>query len=97
MGNAITRRGSPASRARASTSEKIESGESRRTRLPHWRQESEAVRANSSFRWSLISVIVPTVEREVRTGFVWSMAIAGGTPSIASTCGLSIRSRNCRA
>jgi len=30
---------------------------------------------------------VPTVEREVRTGLVWSMAIAGGMPSIASTCG----------
>jgi hypothetical protein len=55
------------------------------------------VRAKSSFRWSLISVIVPTVEREVRTGLVWSMAIAGGMPSIASTCGLSMRSRNWRA
>ena len=26
---------------------------------------------------------MPTVEREVRTGFVWSIAIAGGMPSIA--------------
>ena len=24
--------------------------------------------------------MVPTVEREVRTGFVWSMAMAGGMP-----------------
>jgi hypothetical protein len=45
----------------------------------------------------LISVIVPTVERDVRTGLVWSMAMAGGIPSIASTCGLSMRSRNWRA
>ena len=44
-----------------------------------------------------LSLAVPTVEREVRTGLVWSMAIAGGMPSTASTCGLSIRSRNCRA
>ena len=40
--------------------------------------------------------MVPTVEREVRTGLVWSMAMAGGTPSTASTAGRSIRSRNCR-
>ena len=41
-----------------------------RTDLPqHW-QYSSAVRANRSFRWSFSSVIVPTVEREVRTGFV---------------------------
>jgi hypothetical protein len=44
-------------------------------------------RANSSFRWSRSSVIVPTVEREVRTGFDCSMAIAGGTPSTQSTAG----------
>ena len=42
---------------------------------------SAYARPNSSFRWSLSSVIVPTVERELRTGLVWSMAIAGGTPS----------------
>ena len=36
-------------------------------------------------------------EREVRTGLVWSMAIAGGIPTIASICGLSMRSRNWRA
>ena len=41
--------------------------------------------------------MVPTVERELRTGLVWSMAIAGGTPSTRSTAGLSMRSKNCRA
>jgi hypothetical protein len=41
--------------------------------------------------------MVPTVERDVRTGLVWSMAIAGGIPEMESTCGLSIRSRNWRA
>ena len=70
---------------------------SRRTGCAQPRQKSFAARAKSSFRWSLISVIVPTVEREVRTGLVWSMAIAGGMPSMASTCGLSMRSRNWRA
>ncbi len=45
------------------------------------RSNSAAARPKSSFRWSLSSVIVPTVERELRTGLVWSMAIAGGTPS----------------
>ena len=58
---------------------------------------SSVARANSSFRWSFSSVIVPTVEREVRTGLVWSIAIAGGMPSTRSTLGLSMRSRNCRA
>jgi len=56
-----------------------------------------AVRANSSLRWSFSSVMVPTVERDERTGLVWSMAIAGGTPSTLSTAGLSMRSRNWRA
>jgi hypothetical protein len=44
----------------------------------------------------LISVIVPTVERELFTGFACSMAMAGGMPRISSTRGLSMRSRNCR-
>ena len=35
--------------------------------------------------------------RLVRTGLVWSMAMAGGTPSTRSTAGRSMRSRNCRA
>ncbi len=41
--------------------------------------------------------MVPTVEREVRTGLVWSMAIAGGMPRMLSAAGLSMRSRNWRA
>jgi hypothetical protein len=73
------------------------SGVSRRTGAPQPRQKRRAARANSSFRWSFNSVMVPTVEREVRTGLVWSIAIAGGIPSMASTSGLSMRSRNCRA
>src|SRR5215471_5171367 len=39
---------------------------SRRTGRPQLRQHSSAARANSSFRWSLSSVIVPTVERDRR-------------------------------
>jgi hypothetical protein len=73
------------------------SGESCRTCSAVWRSNSSAARANSSFRWSFSSVIVPTVEREERTGLVWSMAMAGGTPSTLSTAGLSMRSRNWRA
>ena len=56
-----------------------------------------AARANNNFKWSFSSVMVPTVERELRTGLVWSMAIAAGTPSTLSTAGLSMRSKNCRA
>ncbi len=97
MGKVMESRGSPAACARAVISAKIDSGLSRRTGRAHSRHDSRPARAKSSFRWSLISVIVPTVEREVRTGFVWSMAMAGGMPSIESTCGLSMRSRNCRA
>ena len=48
----------------------IDCGESRRTGAPQPRQCSVAARANSSFRWSFSSVMVPTVEREVRTGLV---------------------------
>jgi hypothetical protein len=68
-----------------------------RTGCAVWRSNSWPARANNSFRWSFSSVIVPTVERELRTGLVWSMAMAGGTPSTLSTAGLSMRSRNCRA
>ena len=64
--------------------------------LPQPRQNRRA-RANSSFRWSFSSVIVPTVLRELRTGLVWSMAMAGRMPSMRFTCGLSMRSRNWRA
>src|SRR5712671_5943572 len=41
--------------------------------------------------------MVPTVERVVRTALRCSMAMAGGIPSMLSTCGLSIRSKNWRA
>ena len=58
---------------------------------------SLAARANKSLKWSFSSVIVPTVERLLRTGLVWSMAMAGGTPSTASTAGRSMRSKNWRA
>ena len=93
-GKHTTRRGSPAA-ARARRSAAMLTAESRRTGLP---QQRAGVRhAYSSLKWSASSVIVPTVEREVRTGLVWSIAIAGGTPSIRSTCGLSMRSRNWRA
>src|SRR6266404_5259088 len=41
--------------------------------------------------------MVPTVERVVLTELRCSIAMAGGIPSMLSTCGLSIRSKNCRA
>ena len=44
-----------------------------------------------------IAVMVPTVERVVLTALLFSIAIAGGMPSMLSTCGLSMRSKNCRA
>ncbi len=40
---------------------------------------------------------VPTVERLVLVGFFCSIATAGQIPSIPSTAGFSIRSRNCFA
>jgi hypothetical protein len=40
---------------------------------------------------------VPTVERDVFVGFFCSIATAGESPSIESTSGFSMRSRNCRA
>ena len=46
---------------------------------------------------SYASLTVPTVERLVCTEFLWSIATAGLTPSIQSTAGFSIRSRNCLA
>ena len=48
----------------------MRSGVSRRTGSPQPEQWSSAVRANRSLMWSFSSVIVPTVEREVRTGLV---------------------------
>ncbi len=73
------------------------SGESCRTGRAVCRSNNWPARANSSLRWSFSSVMVPTVERDDRTGLVWSIAIAGGTPSSLSTAGLSMRSRNWRA
>jgi hypothetical protein len=40
---------------------------------------------------------VPTVDRGFLALFFWRMAMAGDTPSIESTSGFSIRSRNWRA
>ena len=71
--------------------------ELRCTGSSHCRQCSWPILANSSRTWSVISVMVPTVERAFFTGLLWSMAMAGGMPSTCSTCGLSMRSRNCRA
>ncbi len=91
----MTKRGSTGMAATRSRSVwAMESGESWRTGTAVWRSKSWAPRANKSFRWSLSSVMVPTVERELRTGLVWSMAMAGGTPSTRSTAGLSMRSKN---
>jgi hypothetical protein len=42
-------------------------------------------------------VAVPTVERDDLVGFFCSMATAGEIPSMESTSGFSMRSRNCRA
>src|SRR3954470_12140631 len=46
--------------------------------------------------WSASSVAVATVDRAFFTVFFCSIAIAGRIPSISSTSGRSIRSRNCR-
>jgi hypothetical protein len=42
-------------------------------------------------------VTVPTVERGLRSAAFCSMEIAGDSPSIDSTSGFSICSRNCLA
>jgi hypothetical protein len=42
-------------------------------------------------------VIVPTVDRGFRLADFWSIDIAGESPSMKSTSGLSIWPRNCRA
>jgi hypothetical protein len=41
--------------------------------------------------------VVPTVERGLRMLFFCRMAMAGEMPSMASTSGFSMRSRNWRA
>ena len=91
------RRGSPACAARCASSAYTVSGLSVRTLCAVSLSNNWPRRANNNFRWSFSSVMVPTVERELRTGLVWSIAIAGGTPSTLSTAGLSMRSRNWRA
>ena len=63
------------------------------------RSRDRSIRAtwlNHTLKKSVSSVIVPTVEREVLTVFVCSIAIDGRMFSIESTLGLSSRSRNCR-
>ena len=52
--------------------------------------------ANQTLKKSVNSVMVPTVEREVFTVFVCSMAMDGRMFSMESTLGLSSRSRNWR-
>ena len=51
---------------------------------------------NQTLKKSVSSVMVPTVEREVLTVLVCSMAMDGRMFSMESTLGLSSRSRNCR-
>ena len=94
-GKVMIQRGSPLLRANSFL--KIESGVSCCTACAVCLSNKWAARANNNFKWSFNSVMVPTVERELRTGLVWSMAMAGGTPSTLSTAGRSMRSRNCRA
>ena len=55
------------------------------------------VRAQSRRMKSKISVEVATVERGLRVVFFWRMAMAGAMPSMSSTAGFSMRSRNWRA
>src|SRR4051795_7680728 len=56
-----------------------------------------AVRAPSSLREAEISLTVPTVDRGLREVVFWSIEIAGDSPSMESTSGLSICPRNWRA
>lgn len=84
-------------RARARRSSKTESGVAGTISRPQCGQKRRAQEAKSCLTWSCSSVIVPTVERELRTGLPWRMAMAGGMPSTESTSGGGRRSRNCRA
>ena len=93
--NATTNRRPPS--PRASRSPKTESGEAGTISRPHAGQNSRAQLAKRSLKRSFSSVIVPTVERELRMELVWRIAIAGGMPSTASTAGGGSRSRNWRA
>ena len=67
------------------------------TSVPQEPHTVRPTRANSTRRWSWISVAVATVERGLRDGVRWRMATAGQMPSIPSTAGFSMRSRNWRA
>ena len=96
-GKVRTSRGSPDAAARRSSSAYTVSGVSCCTGSAVVLSNRLPARENRSLRWSFSSVMVPTVERLERTGLVWSMAMAGGTPSTLSTAGLSMRSRNWRA
>ncbi len=71
--------------------------DSRRTGRPQPSQAVRPARANSSRRWSWISVAVATVDRGLRESVRCRMAIAGQIPCTSSTRGFSIRSRNWRA
>ena len=87
----------PPPRPRRRRSSKTESGVAGTISRPQRGQKSRAQEAKSCLTWSCSSVIVPTVERELRTGLPWRMAMAGGMPSTESTSGGGRRSRNCRA
>jgi len=58
-----------------------------------WRVPAFTIRRR---RWSARSVSVPTVEREFLTARRWRSAIAGSSPSAASSAGLGNLSMNCR-
>jgi hypothetical protein len=72
------------------------SGSSRSTRPPQVGHEHSPTCVYSRRRWSLISVIVPTVERALRMVFFCASATAGGMLLMKSTSGRSMRSRNMR-
>ena len=96
LGKHSTRRGSPALAQRAFRS----APDRGRVVFPH-QQASLLVEELGSAGEEQLQVvvdlvIVPTVERSAH-GLVWSMAMAGGTPSTASTAGRSMQSRNWRA
>ena len=77
--------------SRAMASCRIVSGVCSGTGIPQCGQKSWAWCPKRSFRWSFNSVIVPTVEREVRMAPSWSIAIAGGRlrrrPPLDGSCG----------
>ncbi len=64
---------------------------------PHCGQYMRPSRAQNTRRKSYTSVTVPTVERGLRVAVCCSSEMAGESPSIFSTSGLSIWGRNWRA